>query len=133
MKKPKTVIAAEAALAAKAAEVSAAKAAIQQLESEYRDAHDAVTAAQTEADAGLPQCRMVSVSRYTGKEDGGASYVIVRRTPAGRLVVRQVGNTKSATSTFAWDERANVYRLKSKNRLAMYVIELRDVPAEYVA
>jgi hypothetical protein len=113
--------------------VSAAKSALLKLENELRDAYGAVAAAQTEADATLPQCRMVRVHCRTGKEEGNARYVIERRTPAGRLVVRQVGNTSNATSTFVWDERANVYRLKSKDRWSMDVIELRDVPPQYAA
>jgi len=132
MKKPKTVIAAEEALAAKTAEVVAAEQALERLKAERTEAYAAVVNAQTEADATLPQCRMVRVRGYNGKVEGGARYVIVRRTPAGMLVVRRVGDSSGGESRFKWVEAASVYREATKGRGWFDANELRDVPAEYM-
>lgn len=132
MKKPKTVVDAEAALNAKAAEVSAAKEALKRLEAELAAAYVAVRSAQTEADASLPQCRMVSVRWRSGTEEGGASYVIVRRTPGGMLVVRRVGDASGSESKFKWAEHAGKYRRAEKGSWTSDTLELRDVPAEYL-
>lgn len=59
MNKPKTLIAAENALKAKAAELIAAKEALKAFEAEHAVALCAVWQAKTEADSTLPQCRIV--------------------------------------------------------------------------
>ena len=133
MKKPSTVIAAEASLSAKKAEVTAAEDALHRLKAELAWAYAAVTNAQTEADASLPQCRMVSVSRYDHKEDGGARYVILRRTPTGMLVVRRVGDAGGYESKFKWSARSEVYREVVKHLWGSDSKELRDVPAQYLS
>lgn len=130
MKKPKTVLDAEAALIAKAAEVAAAKETLKRLEAEHGAAHNAVRDAQTEADASLPQCRMVGVSR-DGAETGGAPYVILRRTPGGMLVVRRVGDASGGESKFKWAPHAQLFQ-QAKPGWYRAVLELRDVPAEYL-
>jgi hypothetical protein len=134
MKKPKPVIEAEAALSAKAAEVSAAKETLNRLENELSAAHAAVRQAQTEADASMPQCRMVSVNLRTGGiADGGATYVIVRRAPRSQLFVRRVGDASSCESRFKWCELAGNYRMGKKGSIfTTPTLELRDVPAEYM-
>ena len=132
MKKPTIVIAAEEALNAKAAEVAATKDALKRLESEWYAAYAAVRQAQTEADTCLPQCRMVSVRWRSGKEEGGASYVIVRRTLGGMLVVRRVGESSGHEYRFKWSEHAGKYRQAEKPGLTSDTTELRDVPAEYL-
>ena len=131
MKKPKTVLDAEAALAAKKAELSAAKDALALLVKETGAAYEAVTSAQTEADASLPQCSMVHVNRYTSREEGRAQYVILRRTPSGMLVVRRAGDAGAPQLRFKWAIWARVYRQVEKS-YGSGTTELRDVPAEYM-
>lgn len=130
MKKQKTVIDAEVALSAKEADVAAAKEALKRAEDELSAAYAAVRQAQTDADAGLPQCRMVRVRWRSGKEEGGANYVIVRRTPGGMLVVRRVGGGHELK--FKWAEHSGKFWQAEKAGLAMDTNELRDVPAEYL-
>jgi hypothetical protein len=128
MKKPKTVVVAEAALAAKIAESAAAKEEVRRLDHDLNAAYAAVHQAQTDADAALPQCRMVRVQWRTGVESGMAPYVIVRRTPTGMLVVRRVGG--GGESTFRWSD--GQYKQAEKYRWGDGSNELRDVPAEYL-
>lgn len=132
MKKPKTVIDAEAALSAKAAEVTAAKEALRRLEAEHGAAHFALIDAQTAADASLPQCRVVCVRRYGGAEEGGALHVILRRTPGGMLVVRRVGDATGVEWKFKWALHANVFRQAEKAGWFSDWSELREVPAAYM-
>ena len=130
MKKPKTVVDAEVALAAKAVEVAVAKEALKRLESEWGIAAAAVRQAQTEADASLPQCRFVRVRRG-GTEDGNSLVVIVRRTPGGMLVVRDVGESASLEYKFKWKAHEGKYQM-AKHDGYTSTRELRDVPAEYL-
>jgi hypothetical protein len=131
MKKLKTVVDAETALNAKAAEVTAAKDALKRLESELAGAHAAVRQAQADADATLPQCRLVRVRWRSGIEDEGAGVVIVRRTPSGMLVVRYVGDASGSEYKFKWAEHSGKYRQADKSSFTSDTRELRDVPAEY--
>lgn len=132
MKKPKTVIEAEAALSYKAEELTAAKDALKRLEAEYGAAHAAVRHAQTEADAELPQCRMVRVRWRSGTDDDMSRVVILRRTPSGMLVVRNVG-TSGCEYKFKWSERPGKYRQAEKViGFTDSIRELRDVPVEYL-
>lgn len=132
MKKPKTVIEAEAALGAKAAEVTAAKETLKRLEAEHAAAYAAVRQAQTEADASLPQCGMVRVRRFGGKEEDCGRYVIVRRTPGGLLVVRRVGDADCGESKFKFSQHRGLYVQAEKTSWSSDSRELRDVPAEYL-
>ncbi len=131
MKKPKTVIEAEAALSAKAAEVTAAKETLKRLEAEHAAAYAAVRQAQTDADASLPQCDMVRVRRYGGKEEDCGRFVILRRTPGGLLVVRRVGE-QGGESKFKLSQHRGLYVQAEKVRWASDTRELRNVPAEYL-
>lgn len=132
MKKPKTVIEAEAAASAKKAEFDAAKETMNRLEKEWLAALAAVRDAQKAADATLPQCRHVRVRwRSGGTEDMGA-VVIVRRTPGGRLVVRNVGDPSGTEYQFKWSEHAGVFKQAEKGTWTSDTRELRDVPAEYL-
>ena len=110
MKKPKTVIDAKAALSAKAAEVTAAKDALKRLEAEYGAAHMAVRQAQTDADASLPQCRLVRLRWRSDKDENVARVVILRRTPSGMLVVRYVGEPDGSEYKFKWAEYSQRFR-----------------------
>jgi hypothetical protein len=110
VKKPKTVIAAEAALSAKAAEVAAARDALKRLEAEHGAAYAAVRQAQTDADAALPQCRVVRVRWRNGNEEDAGRVVIVRRTPGGVLVVRHVGAPAGHEYKFKWSEHSHKFR-----------------------
>lgn len=131
MKKPKTVIEAEAALSAKAAEVTAATETLKRLKAEHAAAYAAVRQAQTEADASLPQCSMVRVRRYSGKEEDCGRYVIVRRTPGGLLVVRRVGDADcGGESKFKLSQHRGLYVQAEKTSWSNDTRELRDVPAE---
>ena len=132
MKKPKTVIEAEAALSAKAAEVTAAKETLKRLEAEHSAACAAVRQAQTDADANLPQCGMVRVRRYGGKDEDCGRFVIVRRTPGGMLVVRRVGDASGNESKFKFSPHRALYVQAEKTSWAIDHRELRDVPSEYL-
>mgnify|MGYP006345996141 CR=1 FL=1 len=63
MKKTKEVAEAERLQAEKRAELEEAKARVKQLEIEYGLTYAALSKAQQDADAPLPKCKMVSVSR----------------------------------------------------------------------
>ena len=132
IKKPKTVIDAEAVLSMKKAEVAAAKEALQRLEVEYGSAIAAVRQAQTDADATLPQCRMVRVRWHSGNEADSASVVILRRTPGGMLVVRRVGEPDGIECKFKWVEHSGKFRQAEKNHYYSDIRELKDVPVEYL-
>ncbi len=132
MKKPKTVIEAEAALSAKAAEVTTAKETLKRLEAEHAAAYATVRQAQTEADASLPQCSMVRVRRYGGKEEDCGRFVIVRRTPGGLLVVRRVGDSEGGESKFKLSQHRGLYVQAEKASWASDTRELRAVPTEYL-
>jgi hypothetical protein len=131
VKKPKTVIDAENALSAKAAEVVAAKETLKRLEAEHGAAYAAVRQAQTDADAALPQCRMVRVRWRSGDEEDAGRVVIVRRTPAGMLVVRHVGAPAGHEYKFKWSEHSHKFRQAERGGYTSDTRELRDVPAEY--
>lgn len=128
MKKPKTVISAETAANAKWTEFEAAKKAMNRLEKEWFQAQAVVRTAQTEADASLPQCRMVRVRRISRNEEDMGRVVILRRTPGGMLVVRYVGEPDGSEYKFKWEEYAGKFRQAEKGSDTR---ELRDVPAEY--
>lgn len=131
MKKPKTVIDAEAALKAKTAEVADAKEALKRLDAEQAAAYAAVRQAQTDADASQPQCRLVCVKRYSGKTEDIARAVILRRTPGGMLVVRHVGQPDGTEYKFKWSQHCALYSQAEKGSWSSDTRELRDVPDEY--
>lgn len=131
MKKPKTVVDAEAVASAKKAELDAARAAVNRLEKEWFQALAAVKAAQTEADALLPQCRLLRVRwRSEAREDIGR-VVILRRTPGGTLVVRPVGEPDGHQFKFKWAEYSRKFRQAERGGYTADILELGDVPAEY--
>jgi hypothetical protein len=132
VKKPKTVIEAEAVASVKKAEFEAAKETMNRLEKEWFAALAAVRQAQTDADATLPQCRMVRVRRYCSKEEDCGAFVVVRRTPGGLLVVRRVGDTSGYESKFKLSRHRGLYVQAEKASLSSDTRELRDVPAEYL-
>jgi hypothetical protein len=132
MKKSKTVIDAETALSAKTAEVAAAKETLKRLESELGMAYDAVRTAQTEADASMPQCRVVCINRYSGGEEDILRAVIVRRTPGGMLVVRQIGYLGGTEYKFKWLQHRALYTQAEKGSWSSNPRELRDVSAAYL-
>lgn len=131
MKKPKIVLEAEASLAAKKAEVEAAQGVLNRLGNEVSAAHDALHEARIAADAPLPKCRIVYVRG--GKVADSISAVIVRKTPGGMLVVREVGAPLDRTSKYKWSKFALKYRHTEKVTYHFGTTrELRDVPAEYM-
>jgi hypothetical protein len=81
-KKPAAVVAAEALVSAKTAELAAAKEVVRRLEDEYRQAMIDAHTARTEADTALPQCNMVRVNRHSGT-DGDPIRVVILRKPWG--------------------------------------------------
>ena len=134
MKKPKTVIDAQAALATKTAEIAVAKDALKRLEQEHLTALLAVRQAQTEADASLPQCRLVRLRWRSNDEKDMGRVVILRRTPGGMLVVRHIGETDGYEYKFKWSgytPDSSRFRQINKVGYASDVSELRDVPSEY--
>ena len=132
MKKPKTVIDAEDAASAKKAEFEASKEAMNRLEKECFQALAAVRTAQTDADAALPQCRLVRVRWRSSNEEDMGRVVILRRTPGGMLVVRYVGEPDGSEQRFKWAEYAGKFRQAEKGSYISDTRELRDVPAEYL-
>lgn len=132
MKKPKTVIDAEVAMAAKKAAVSEAREALKRLEAEYGDAVLAVRHAQTEADAKLPQCQIVTVRQYNGKVEALSCGVILRRTPSGMLVVRHVGDNEGSEFKFKPGGFYGTFRQAENPSHMGDVRELLDVPAEFL-
>ena len=131
MKKPKTVIYAEAALAAKAGEVAASKEALKRLETEHGAAYKAVRQAQADADANFPQCRLVLVRWRTSKQEDIGRVVILRRTPGGLLIVRYVGEPYGSEYRFKWSEHSRKFRQAERGGYTDDTRELRDVPVEY--
>lgn len=132
MKKPKAVIEAESALVAKAAEVAAAKEALKRLEVERGAAIAAVRHAQTEADAALPQCRLVRVRWRSGNEEDIGRVAVVRRTPGGMLVVRYVGDADGSEYKFKWAEYSRKFKQAERGGYTDDTRELRDVPEAYL-
>jgi hypothetical protein len=133
MKKLAAVAAAERALAAKKAELAAAEATIACLRFEVADAHRAVFDAQSDADAALPQCRMVAIGWRGSPERDVGRTVILRRTPTGILVVRSVGFTDRGVFKFKWNERTGRFvQAEKRTLLCGDTRELRDVPEQFL-
>jgi hypothetical protein len=96
------------------------------LEAEHAAAYAAVCHAQTEADEAMPQCCLVRLLPYSGKEEDMGRMVILRRTPGGMLVVRHVGRPACYEYKFKWAEYSRKFQQVDRSRC-----ELRDVPTEY--
>jgi len=128
------VAAAKLVAEAKKQELAEAEGAVARLKAEWIDAMQSIREAQERADAVLPQCRIVSVSRYSSKEVGGARVVILRRTPAGTLIVRHLGDADRGEYKFRFSTHSEAYREVEKEGRFSYSdrSELRDVPAEYM-
>jgi hypothetical protein len=135
MKTLTAVLEAQAAVNAKAAELTAAKALVERLAKELDEARAAVYQARADADASLPQCTLMKrVWSRSPLEDAGR-LVIERKTPAGRLVVRRVGEQAGPTAwMFAWNPHSGTY-IEKVSRGSSWVrthLELRDVPPEFM-
>jgi len=129
MKKPQTLI------AAKIAEVAAAKELLARLESEQKAAYADVRQAQHDADFSRDQCMVVRVQRGWGahKEDEMFRAVILRKTPGGMMVVREAGRTDGSEYKFKWCPHRSVYMEVEKGKYASILTnELREVPAAYL-
>lgn len=131
MKKPKSVRDAEAAANAKKAELDATREVVRCLEKEWFTAMAAVRSARAEADAALPSCRLVRVNWRGGNEEDFGRAVILRRTPSGMLIVRNVGDSDGEERRFKWVKRAGEFRQDKNSFYGSYLV-LRDVPAEYL-
>ena len=132
-RKPEYVLAAEAAVKAKEAELDEAQEALAMAEKELCKARSDFRAAWIEADSTLPKCRIVYL-RWPSFKDSGATFskvVIVRKTAGGRLVVREAGRTEAAESQFCFDDPKGVFRRVGK-RSSYDLVELRDVPEEFM-
>mgnify|MGYP006914154405 FL=1 len=134
VRKHKAVIAAEAAVGAKVAERDAVKETLARLEEELDKARSDLFAARIEADSTLPKCRVVYLRWPSFREDNGDSYqvVIVRKTAGGRIVARDVGYPESRESQFCFDEQKGVFRRVGKRSSYGQLVELRDVPDEFM-
>lgn len=127
------VISAEQEVKNKAAELEGARATMKRLERELYEASAAVSKAQEDADAMLPQCRMVSVHLRSGETRDIGRVVILRRTPGGIIVVRGVGDTSNMTYKFKWRKHSAQYVQAEKQSSFSYDSRvLHDVPADYL-
>lgn len=132
MKLPAPIAVAEAALKAKAGELAEAKHLVERLEREWAEARVALRAALEEADAGLPQGRMVEMSwRGTQARDLG-KVVILRRTPSGLLITRRVGEPDANLYKFKRTPHSDVFRQAEKSSSMGATRELHDVPSEFL-
>jgi hypothetical protein len=133
IKKPKRVLDAEAVCNIKFAAMTTARVELKNLEEEYAAACEEVELAKIQADASLPQCDMVVIRWKNGVEAFQNRVVIVRSTPSGILVVRNVGEPEGKEYRFKWLEWHHAFVQIEKSR-GFYnnTSELRDVPAEYL-
>lgn len=134
MKRNPAVIAAEKAANIKADELAAARELVRRLEGEHLQALVAAHKAREEADADLPQCRLMRVRWRSGyKTEDAGPVVILRKTPGGTLVVRCVGAASGSTYKFKWSEPAGAYvQTEKMGSFTSDRRELRDVPEEYL-
>ena len=130
MKKTKEVAEAERLQAEKRAELEEAKARVKQLEIEYGLTYAALSKAQQDADAPLPKCKMVSVSRG-GIERSVSVGVVLRKTPTGLLVVRYFGRPEGATYKFKKSPYTGSFYDTARYGTWGDRLELRDVPQEF--
>lgn len=132
-KKPADVLAAEEMKAAKHAEWKASEQEAKRLEQEYNAACLALRKAQEQADAALPQCRMVRVMWRSGNEESIGSVVIERKTPGGVLVTRRVGEPEGVEYRFKfWPHSGKYAQAEKQYGFANDRRELRDVPPEFM-
>lgn len=132
-KEPEIVQAARVAVTAKEAALKAAQDAVLVAQKEFGEANAALRSAQEEADSALPQCRCVTVRRYSGNETEASRMVILRKTPSGLLVTRRAGDPNVVLFQFKWNEFARVYREKTKQpAYSSGHLELREVPPEFI-
>lgn len=133
MKRPQLVVDAERRVVAAIESLKVLDASVRKMRLEQNQAINDLTAAQTEADADLPQCRVVSVSLRTGAPTGiGAMHVILRRTPAGTIFTRHVGATTDYEYKFKFGEMSGAYVESTRDRYPINRLELRDVPSEFM-
>lgn len=133
MKKHPTVAAAEAAAQAKLEALESARANLKQLESDYVEAKAAVRAAQAAVDATLPQCRLVKIRWASGALTEIGRAVIERKTPAGKLVVRLLGDPPGDERMFQWRKYSDKFtEAKKVGGSISDQLELRDVPPEFI-
>ncbi len=129
MKTPKAVLAAEAAVAAKSAELEDAESAVKRIRAELGAAHAALMDARIEADSALTQCRLVVIPWRGSDPPKSRPVVIVRRTPGGMLVTREIGDTQERR--FKFNPHRCVYvQAAEYHCYSRETRELRDVPAE---
>lgn len=109
-------------------ELDAAEALVKKLRDEVRVATIAARQAQIDDDANLPQCNMVSVQYRSGAETECGRMVIMRKTPAGTLIVRRVGETEY---DFKFVIKNGKY-VQKDTILYSSTNELRNVPADFL-
>lgn len=127
------VAAAEQAVKSKHEELKDANATVARLNGELSEATDAMRKAREDADALLPQCRMLIKRWGRAQEEDIGRVVLLRKTPGGMLVVRRVGGPPDTTFKFKWRETPAAYVLVDKHSsFASDTRILRDVPAEYM-
>ena len=132
-KEPDAVALARKAADEKLGELLAARAAAKRLEKEHEDAREAIRRAQEAADAALPQCTRVIVGWRSGKVTPLGKAVILRKTPAGLLVVRRFGDASGDEERYKWSPHSGKFMSAAKkSHFAYDTHELRDVPAEFL-
>ena len=133
MKTTNTVSAAEEAVSSKAAELDAAHGEVDRLKREHGEAFAALSKAREDADASLPQCRMVRIVWRGNKAADAGMLVILRKTPTGMIVARRVGAPAGAEFRFKWSAHGQCFRDAAKHSSWLSdSLELRDVPTEYM-
>lgn len=132
-KKQTPVAAAEDAVSTRAAELIAAKSEVERLNREHGEALEALRKARGDADASLPQCRLVRIHWRGEKPTDSGMLVILRKTPTGMIVARRVGEPAGSEYRFKWAAHGRCFRDAAKHGSWMSSsLELRDVPAEYM-
>lgn len=132
MKKTKELISAENAEKSKRLELEKAREKVKMLDIEWKAAIEAVNKAQEDADAAMPQCRLVKVSRYSGKEQDAGQMVIERKTKSGILVTRRFGIVSVSNYRFKFSQHSGVFVHAGALCYGTDLFELRDVPTEYL-
>lgn len=127
MKDTPEIIAARAAHAAAEALKKDLKRQLNEAEKAESDSYAAIRAAMLARDELLPSCWAVTSSRWSQKEKR-TKMVILRKTPAGTLVVRPVGTGEDSAQKYKPDFSGALRRIGKYDGFD----RLDSVPAEFL-